>query len=162
MYFDITNFGIMEKNNVIFQKIKKIVSKNELLLLLIILLTVFLNWLAISGLNMLIIIIILTIAGFYFLTAFFNEKGVSVHQKFLIQLSGLASAMVLVGVLFSMLNWPSLIQNLVIGGVGLIGVLVGGSVLGLVSTKYLPRNMVIRIVTLIILAAYFLMNDLLV
>ncbi len=115
---------------------------------------------SIPFIDMISIVVLLSIGAIYVLSVLNAEEGISVKYNFISKMSGIASALVLNGVLFSLLHWPNSIVSLSLGGISLIGVLFGGSVLKLFKTEHLPLNMMIRIVVLIILSGFFLVDAL--
>lgn len=146
----------MENNIVLFGKAKKIVNKNELFILFVVVLIVFLDWMSIQFSQILSILIMYIISLLYFASTLNFEKGLSGGQSAIFKISGIASAVVVIGILFALLEWPNSMLMLSVGVLGLVGSLIGAGVLNLLETKYFPQNKSIRIGVLIILSLVFL------
>jgi len=135
-------------------KVKVFVGKYELLLLFIIGLIILLKWISFPLINTISIVVLLSISSMYMASGIGSTNKENVLSK----ISGMASGITVVGVLFSLLHWPNSIVMLLVGSLALIGVLIGSRALKLLKTEKFTQNKMIRLVVLIILAGFFLLD----
>ena len=145
------------KQDELIKRIVKKLNTHELAIVVIILALVLLKWYKISGTAPLIIAGISLICMIYYFSSFEKIECDNMSQRFIIKLTGLASALVLVGVLFAMFQWPNSKMMLIVGTIGLAGSLIGSKVTNLNSTSYYTQYKTFRIIVLIGLSVFYLL-----
>lgn len=136
----------------LYNKVKVFVGKYELLILFIIVLIILLKWISFPFINIISIVVLLSISSMYMASGIGSIDKGGVLSK----ISGMASGVTIVGVLFSLLHWPNSIVMLLVGSLALIGVLIRASTLKLLKTEKFTQNKVVRLVVLIVLSGFFL------
>jgi len=114
--------------------VKVFVGKYELLLLFIIGLIILLKWISFPLINTISIVVLLSISSMYMASGIGSTNKENVLSK----ISG--------------------IVMLLVGSLALIGVLIGSRALKLLKTEKFTQNKMIRLVVLIILAGFFLLD----
>jgi len=137
-------------------KANKVVTKNELLLLFVIVLIVLLKWMSIPFINMIAIIVLLSISMLYYMAVLNGKEELTKNQTSVYKLIGISSAVILTGILFSLLHWPNSQIMLIVGGLVLIGVLLVIRFFEKIEYNFLMPSMKIRFIVLFILGGFFL------
>ena len=139
-------------------KASRVVVKIELLLVFIIVLIVFLKWLSMPFINLIAIVVLLSIAFLYYGSVINGKDGLTEHQSVVYKLTGMSSGVIVQGVLFSLLRWPSSQMMLIIGCLSLIGLLLAIEFLKKIEYNLLTPNMKIRFTVLLFLGGLFLLG----
>lgn len=143
---------------VLFDKANKLVVKNELVLVFIIVSIVLLKWLSMPFINLIAIVVLLSIAFLYYGAVINGKDGLTENQSVVYKLTGMSSGVIVQGILFSLLHWPSSQMMLIIGCLSLIGVLLAIEFIKKMEYNLLTPNLKIRFTVLLILDGFFLLE----
>jgi hypothetical protein len=143
---------------VLFDKANRLVVKNELVLVFILVSIVLLKWLSMPFINLISIVVLISIASLYYGAVINGKEGLTENQSVVYKLTGMSSGIIVIGILFSLLRWPNSQMMLIIGCLSLIGVLLAIEFLKKMEYNLLTPNMKVRFAVLLILGGFFLLG----
>ena len=115
-------------NEEFLKKVTKFVFKNEMLLLILILIFFGLKLLHFPGRNIIVIVGLQSIALLYVITSLNHNKEHSKKEQFTTKITGLGSGVLLVGILFKLLHWPGSNMQLIVGSIVILALLIYSSI----------------------------------
>ncbi|WP_417265343.1 hypothetical protein [Brumimicrobium sp.] len=154
----------INKGNAISNWIKKKVLEHEPLLILLILVSVFIHYLNVQYSIPITIIVLSTAATIYYIAAFakHEEEDLNMFDLFLYKLCGISCSVSLLGILFSILEWPGDKPMNTVGTLSLAICLI----YMLLEKRKRPnlkifnKSFILRVAVLLAISAYFMIKKL--